>query len=73
MERPFNSEMQQAGSKFLFYRASLSENRFTLFRTHSSQDDAPAMHSRAREAAAGAAAIQRPAPRLKRYQALTFW
>jgi hypothetical protein len=26
----------KAGSKFLFYRASLSENRFTLFRTHSS-------------------------------------
>jgi hypothetical protein len=25
----------KAGSKFLFYRASLSENRFTLFRTHS--------------------------------------
>ena len=25
----------KAGSRFLFYRASLSENRFTLFRTHS--------------------------------------
>jgi hypothetical protein len=24
----------KAGSTFLFYRASLSENRFTLFRTH---------------------------------------
>jgi hypothetical protein len=26
----------KAGSRFLFYRASLPENRFTLFRTHSS-------------------------------------
>ena len=27
----------KAGSRFLFYRASLSENRFTLFRTHSNE------------------------------------
>jgi len=27
--------VSKAGSKFLFCRASLSENRFALFRTHS--------------------------------------
>jgi hypothetical protein len=31
----------KAGSKFLFYRASLSENRFTLFRTHSRGEAGP--------------------------------
>jgi hypothetical protein len=31
----------KAGSKFLFYRASSSENRFTLFQTHSSRRGDP--------------------------------